>query len=327
MANAIYWAGRVHWFMTIAQVNAWHYWWLMTDDGTGNESLTDGNASPTKRMFALGQYSRFVRPNYYRIGANNNGSVLMSAYKDSLSPAFAVVAVNPNSTNIQQTITLANFPETDILTPWMTTSNLSLAPQSPIAVTNSTFTYTLPAMSIVTFAGVATNFAPTLVAVANQTVNAGVTVNVTNTASDIYAPPQTLTFSFVNPVMVPMGVSLNATSGVFNWRPPVSLAGTTNLMMVRVSNNGTPALSATNSFNVVINPVTRPSISSIAVAGQRINLTVQGTQGPDYTLLSSTNLTTWQTVLTTNSPALPLQLIYTNTQPGLDCFFRLELGP
>lgn len=327
MANAIYWAGRVHWFMTIAQVNAWHYWWLMTDDGTGNESLTDGNASPTKRMFALGQYSRFVRPNFYRIGANNNGSVLMSAYKDSLSPAFAVVAVNPNSTNIQQTITLANFPETGIVTPWMTTSNLSLAPQSPIAVTNSSFTYTLPAMSVVTFAGVATNYAPTLASVPNQTVNAGATVNVTNTATDVYAPPQTLTYSFVNPVTLPKGVSLNATNGVFTWRPPINFAGTTNLLMVRVSNNGTPAMSATNSFNVIINPLTRPSISSINVSGQQINLTVQGTQGPDYTLLSSTNLTTWQTVLTTNSPALPLQLIYTNTQPGLDCFFRLDLGP
>jgi hypothetical protein len=35
----------------------------------------------------------------------------------------------------------------------MTTANLSLAPQTPVAVTNSSFSYTLPALSIVTFAG------------------------------------------------------------------------------------------------------------------------------------------------------------------------------
>lgn len=327
MANAIYWAGRVHWFMTIAQANAWHYWWLMTEDGTGNESLTDGNASPTKRMFAIGQFSRFVRPNYYRIAANNNGTALVSAYKDSASPAFAIVAINPNSTNILQTFTLTNFSEASIVTPWMTTSNLSLAPLSPVAITNLSFTYNLPAMSVVTFAGMATNYAPTLTPVPVQTVNPGVTLNITNQATDIDAPPQTLTFGLVNPLSVPKGTSFNSATGVLSWRPPIEFAGTTNVFSVFVSINGTPALSATNSFEVIVNPVTQPSISSFAVSGQKITLTAQGSQGPDYTLLMSTNLINWQAVLTTNSPTLPVTLVYTNSQPGLDCFFRLELGP
>jgi len=327
MANAIYWAGRIHWFMTIAQVNAWHYWWLMDGGSSGNESLTDATASPTKRMFALGQFSRFVRPNYYRIGANNNGAALVSAYKDSASPAFSIVAINSSSSDILQTFTLTNFSEASVLTPWMTTSNLSLAPQSPIAITNLSFTYDLPAMSVVTFAGLATNYPPVLNPVPNQTVNPGVTINVTNTATDVDAPPQTLTFGLVNPLAVPKGTSFNNVTGVLSWRPPIQFAGKTNVFSVFVSNNGTPALSATNSFEVIVNPVTQPSISSIAVSGQKITLTAQGTQGPDYTLLTSTNLINWQTVLTTNSPALPVTLIYSNSQPGLDCFFRLELGP
>jgi len=327
MANAIYWAGRIHWFMTIAQVNAWHYWWLMDGGSSGNESLTDATASPTKRMFALGQFSRFVRPNYYRIAANNNGAALVSAYKDSASPAFSIVAINSSSSDILQTFTLTNFSEASVLTPWMTTSNLSLAPQSPIAITNLSFTYDLPAMSVVTFAGLATNYPPVLNPVPDQTVNPGVAINVTNTATDVDAPPQTLTFGLVNPLTVPKGTSFNNVTGVLSWRPPIQFAGKTNVFSVFVSNNGTPALSATNSFEVIVNPVTQPSISSIAVSGQKITLTAQGTQGPDYTLLTSTNLINWQTVLTTNSPALPVTLIYTNLQPGLDCFFRLELGP
>lgn len=328
IANALYWAGRIHWFMTIAQANAWHYWWLMTGDGTGNESLTDANASPTKRMFALGQFSRFVRPNFYRIGANNNGTALISAYKDSLSPAFAVVAVNPYPSNILQTFTFTNFSEASVVTPWMTTSNLSLAPQSPIAITNLYFTYNLPAMSVVTFAGVATNYAPTLAPVPTQIVNPDVTVNVTNIATDVDAPPQTLTFSLAPEIARrDEVVSLNATNGIFTWRPPISFAGSSYMFTVIVSNNGTPALNATNSFEVIVNPVTSPSISSFAASGQAITLTAQGIQGPDYTLQSSTNLINWQTVLTTNSPTLPVTLHYTNSQPGLDCFFRLELGP
>ena len=326
ITNALYWAGRIHYFMTIAQANAWHYWWLMSGGTSGNESLTDAIGSPTKRMFALGQFSRFVRPNYYRIGATNLGSALVSAYKDSVSPGFAIVAINPYPSNILQTFSLANFPGASIVTPWITSSNLSLAPQLAIAITNLSFTYALPAMSVVTFAGLATNYPPVLAPVQNISVNPGVTVNVTNKATDVDAPPQALTFSLVNAVSVPKGTSFGA-SGVLSFRPPIYLAGTTNLFIVSVSNNGTPALSATNSFDVIVNPVAQPSISSISVSGQVIHLTAQGAQGPDYTLLTSTNLTTWQTVLTTNSPALPLTLTYTNQQSGPDQFFRLELGP
>ncbi|HEY1789330.1 MAG TPA: hypothetical protein VGJ73_14315 [Verrucomicrobiae bacterium] len=328
MANAIYWAGRVHWFMTIAQANAWHYWWLMTEDGTGNESLTDGNASPTKRMFAIGQFSRFVRPNFYRIGANNNGTALVSAYKDSQSPAFAIVAINPNSTNILQTFTLTNLSEANIVTPWITSSNFSLASQSPIAINNLSFTYNLPAMSVVTFTGVATNYAPVLTPVQNITVNPDVTVNVTNIATDVGAPPQTLTFNSL-PELRRQGfsASFNTNTGVLTWTPPISYAGSSNLFQVVVANNGTPVLSATNSFYIIVDPMTQPSISSFVISGQKITLTAQGTQGPNYMLQASTNLTTWQTVLTTNSPALPLTLTYTNSLPGLNSFFRLELGP
>lgn len=324
ITNALYWAGRIYLFMTVADVNAWHYWWLVP--GSGN--LLDANATPTKRLFAIGQYSRFVRPNFYRMGATNYGDALVSAYKDSASPAFAIVAINSYATNIQQTFTLANFSSASVVTPWITSSNLSLAPQSPVAVTNLSFTYTLPAMSIVTFAGVATNVAPVLAPIPTITVNPGVTAMATNAATDVYAPPQTLTFSLLN---APAGASLNASSGVFSWRPPVSSANTTNVVMVKVANNGTPALAATNSFDVIVNPVERPTFStpavSPAVAGEQINLLINGTQGPDYTLLVSTNLTTWQPVLTTNSPALPLALTYTNTGASLALFFRIELGP
>ncbi|MGH7979405.1 MAG: hypothetical protein ACREE6_08515, partial [Limisphaerales bacterium] len=323
ITNAIYWAERIHLFLTVAQVNAWHYWWLMPY-GSGNEGLVDDNYSPTKRMFALGQFSRFVRPNFYRISANNNGSALVSAYKDSASPAFAIVAINPYSTNIEQTFTLSNFPEASVLTAWITSSNFSLAPQSPIAITNSSFTYSLPAMSVVTFSALATNYAPALVPAPNQTVNAGVTVNVTNKATDVDAPPQILTFNLLSG---PTGAVLNSTNGVFTWRPGVIFAGTTNSIRVQVINNGTPDLSATNGWNIIVNPLTPPFISSIAVSGEDIKLTISGTQGPDYTLLTSTNLTNWQTVLTTNSPALPLVVTYTNAMSGLDRFFRLELGP
>ena len=50
----------------------------------------------------------------------------------------------------------------DSVTPWITSASLSLASQSTVAVANSSFTYTLPALSVVTFVGQTIAAPPTL---------------------------------------------------------------------------------------------------------------------------------------------------------------------
>jgi len=191
-------------------------------------------------------------------------------------------------------------------------------------VTNLSFSYTLPAMSIVTFVGIATNHPPTLTPVQNQIVNAGVTVVVTNVASDVDAPPQTLTFNLLS---APSGASLNSSNGVFSWRPPVSSANTTNPVLVQVINNGTPVLGATNQFTIAVNPLELPVITSISVSASQAVLMASGTLGPDYSLWASTNLVNWQIVVTSNSPALPVTLVDTNSYAYQTRFYRVQIGP
>ena len=153
ITNAIYWARRIHLFMTSAQANAWHYWWFISG-GPDNQGLTDTNGVPAKRMYALGQFARFVRPGFYRINVTNNtGATEISAYKDSLSARFAIVAINSNAAPVEQTFNLTNVAGISSVTPWLTTSNLSLVSQAAVVLTNAGFTYTLPGLSIVTFAG------------------------------------------------------------------------------------------------------------------------------------------------------------------------------
>jgi len=151
IANGVYYAKRIYQYMTQAQANAYHYWWL---SASGNQGLLDTSAGPTKRLFAFGQYSRFVRPNFYRIDATSSQpSVLVSAYKATNSTAFAIVVVNTYAaTDVTQAFNLTNFTAASV-TPWITSATNSLAPQAPVNVTNSSFTYDLPAMSIVTFVG------------------------------------------------------------------------------------------------------------------------------------------------------------------------------
>ncbi|HUA67933.1 MAG TPA: carbohydrate binding domain-containing protein [Candidatus Saccharimonadales bacterium] len=171
IANGVYWATRIYLYMTQAQANAYHYWWLVA---SGNEGLIDTSSFPTKRLFTFGQYSRFVRPNFYRIDATSSQpSALISAYRATNSTAFAIVVVNTNAgTDVIQTFNLTNFTATSV-TPWITSASLSLAPQTPVNVTNSSFTYDVPAMSVVTFVGQG-YMAPTSISVSNVSYNPAV---------------------------------------------------------------------------------------------------------------------------------------------------------
>ena len=420
--NAMYWAGRFHLFMTGAEVNAYHYWWLISEN-TDNEGLTDNKGNPAKRMFVLGQFSRFVRPGYFRIGVTNTlGNAKISAYQYPNSGNLAIVAINTNKTSINQTFILTNLPVPASLTPWITSSTFSLSNQDDVIITDSSFSYTLPAQSVVTFVW-ATNLAPTdimllnssvsgnqpmgatvgslvtldpdcantftnslvsgtgsddnasfsisgnmlrtaawfnyktknsysvrvrstdqgglfvekafnvnvndvptLMPVSNQTINAGVTLMLTNVAADQDSPPQTLSFSLLNAPANATLATVNGTNGIVIWRPLISQSGTVNLFSVQVADNGTPNLSAVNNFMVTVNPPTRPVIGSIAVSGGQASLVINGMQGPDYTLLTSTNLINWQVSFTTNSPIMPLGLVDTNLT-DLSRFYRVQLGP
>jgi glucuronoarabinoxylan endo-1,4-beta-xylanase len=326
IVNGVYYAQRVYLFMTMAQANAWHYWWIVP---SGSETgLMTQSAGTTKRMFTIGNYSRFVRPNNYRIDATSSqSSVLVSAYKATNSSAFAIVVVNTNpSTDVMQSFNLTNFTAASV-TPWITSASLSLAPQTPLTVTSGSFTYTIPAMSVVTFVGAGmvgpANTPPTINPVSDQTVNVGVTLLVTNTASDSDVPAQSLTFGAANTFLASATVSSN---GLFSWRPLVSQANTTNVIQIQVTDNGLPPLSATNSFNVIVNAVTNPVISSVNVVPGQVSLTVNGPQGPDYTLWTSTDLVNWQSLFTTNSPAVPFTVTDTNsTDPQR--FYKIQIGP
>jgi hypothetical protein len=238
--------------------------------------------------------------------------------------AFAIVVINTNAaTEVIQIFNLVHFTAASV-TPWITSGTLSLAPQPAVNLTNSSFTYTVPAMSVMTFVGRG-NTPPMIAPVSSQTVNPGATLLVTNTASDSDLPAQTLAFSAAN--TLPANAMINSSNGIFSWRPLVSQTNTTNLIQIVVTDSGQPNVSATNSFNVIVNPISPPIVNSISVNSGEIDLLVNGPSGPDYMLLTSTNLTDWQSVLTVPSPTPPVILADTNYPNGPVRFYRVQLGP
>src|SRR4029077_21146771 len=61
IANGLRWATNIHQFM-LAGASAWHYWDLC--DRNDNQALTDASFNPAKRMYAEGNFSKFVRPGW-----------------------------------------------------------------------------------------------------------------------------------------------------------------------------------------------------------------------------------------------------------------------
>jgi hypothetical protein len=167
------------------------------------------------------------------------------------------------------------------------------------------------------------NAPPTLGPIANQTVNVGQTVAFTASATDADRPPQTLTYALLAGAT---NATLTTNNGAFSFRPLVTQANSTNSFTLKVSDNGTPSMSATQSFSVVVNPLSAPGISNVSVGAGQFSFSVSGQNGPDYAIETSTNLTQWRVVLITNSPALPF--IWTEAATNLPHrFYRAKLGP
>jgi beta-galactosidase len=171
------------------------------------------------------------------------------------------------------------------------------------------------------------NTAPTLAAISSQTVNVGQTAVASANAADSGAPPPVLSFTLLYGPSNATLVKIGCTNAAFNWRPQVGDAATTNMVTLNVADNGTPSLSATQSFLVAVNPLAQPSVTASGWSNGQFSLTVTGQSGPDYAVQATTNLVNWSTVWVTNSPPVSFGWVDTNASNYPLRFYRLLLGP
>jgi len=155
MTSALRTAKLMHEALTISNVNAWHFWWVYPCSAAscGNGALwSQGtNSKSTKRLWIMGNYSRFVRPGFFRIDATvaPTSGVTLTAYRDSLSTKIVVVALNTNTSNTAQDFSITGVVPTKV-TAWVTDGTRNLVAQPEQALTSSTYTYSLPASSVTT---------------------------------------------------------------------------------------------------------------------------------------------------------------------------------
>jgi subtilisin-like proprotein convertase family protein len=162
------------------------------------------------------------------------------------------------------------------------------------------------------------NTAPVLTVASNQTIHAGMTLVLTNSATDSDLPTNLLSFSFVGTPVA--GASLDATNGVFSWTPDVTQIGT-NLFTLKVSDNGTPALSDQKSFSVIV--LSTPLLSITTDSATEVVVSWLSIPGQSYTLQVKTNLTDGWSTLTNRVAESSLSQI-TNQLSDTAQFYRLQ---
>ncbi len=165
IADGIRWAENIYGHMTDAQSAAWLWWWATQPSGGELLIIMDPNVSTTefrttKRLYTIGNYSKFVRPGYVRIGVAGAPAegVQVSAYKDPSTGDFAIIAINQNRADVPLTMSFIGFAA-GAVTPWITSASRNLAPQ-PALNAGDGVRATLPAQSVTTFVGMAGSASP-----------------------------------------------------------------------------------------------------------------------------------------------------------------------
>ena len=134
----------------------------------------------------------------------------------------------------------AQIPSTYLFTTVVTDSNPWAVNAQHLSATNS-FTVVVNAI----------HNGPELPFQTNRTIAELTTLILTNTASDGDIPAHLLSYLLLD---APIGAAID-TNGVISWTPTEAQGPSTNILTTVVLDDGTPSLSATNSFMVVVEEI------------------------------------------------------------------------
>ena len=163
MTTALDIARIIHFDLAITNASAWQ-WWLAVSKYDYKDGLiftnygvtgTSQSIIPSKTLWALGNYSRYIRPGSQRIGcsgANDKYGLMASAYLDSAGTKVILVFVNVGNNERELEFSFSGLDssqEIKYLTPYITSNKLedNLKAYDPVSVDSI---YKIPSKSVVT---------------------------------------------------------------------------------------------------------------------------------------------------------------------------------
>ena len=153
ITDGLVWADWIYQAIVVGNASAWHAWWI-TSLNNDNEGLLLMNGGTTKRLYTVGNYSKFIRPGYRRVTLSGTPptGVELTAYVSPTDGTLVVVALNSGTSAVSLPLFLSgNVPCT--MTPWVTSASDNLASKTAVSVSGSRLTPMLAAQSVTTFVG------------------------------------------------------------------------------------------------------------------------------------------------------------------------------
>jgi O-glycosyl hydrolase len=322
IANAMTLADDIHLALTNGNANAYNYWWI--NSSSNDELMT--NFVPNKRLWALGQYSRFVRPGWVRIGETDDGGLDITTFKDSASGKFVIVVANMSTSNsITETYTLNGVTAASV-TPYITSTTDNLAQYAPITLTGGTsFSATIAPSSIVTYYGISSS-APTLQAPDNlhaapvyQNLNSQIVLSWSDNSSSETAYTVERSTDGTNWTVVTSALPAGTTTYTDTGRAENTLY----YYRVKPTNGDATTYSAVVSASTVLAAPSSLSISSIS-GGKRVSWTINSALSTGVSIDRSLDGLTWTTIATLTSRATTYSDAIPSYNPGQIYYYRVR---
>ncbi|KAF9530032.1 glycoside hydrolase superfamily [Crepidotus variabilis] len=152
------WATRIHSGLTSSNISG-YFAWVGTQSGGTNEPLMriDGaNVIVSKRVWAFGQFSRFVRPGAVRVATGGGTNLRISAFKnaaddDVMKGALAVQVINSGTGATTVNIKVSGGTAATAVKAWVTDNTRDLNETTATLGTDGSITGSVPARSMVSF--------------------------------------------------------------------------------------------------------------------------------------------------------------------------------
>jgi len=146
-------ASAVHDALTLGNTSGYVYWYGASTGATRGLIQMDGDSyRVSKRLWAIANYSRFIRPGATRVAATTPDTNLrLSAFRNT-DGTLTVVVLNASSSAQQVSYSLQNTGiTTGTATPYLTNGSNSMAQQPAVTVGAGSLAATVPARSLVTY--------------------------------------------------------------------------------------------------------------------------------------------------------------------------------
>jgi len=156
--DGLTWSGEIFKALNGGRFSAWFYWWVMTlnndNQGLINATPATDSFQVPKRLYVIGQFSRFIRPNSVLLLSSSSDSTLQVTAVRPASGAVAVVLANTGKTSQTVTVNLSGLSNPPAsVTPYRTSATENQAQLSALGIFSGAFTITVPSKSVVTVVG------------------------------------------------------------------------------------------------------------------------------------------------------------------------------